>query len=67
MLYMKKFQEKREPFFWNIVSCELAEMNEKISDTDRKILRPLAYGFLSRAIQEVESENRSVSFRLCRL
>ena len=63
--YMKKFQEKREPFFWNILTCELAELHEKSSNTERRILRPLAYGFLSRAIREAESENQSVSSPFC--
>lgn len=65
MLYMKKFQDRREPFFWNILTCELAGTSDKSSDTDRKILRPLAYGFLSRAVQAVDQENQNVSFRLC--
>ena len=60
MLYMKKFPEKREPFFWNIVMCELAGTATTSSETDRKILRPLAFGFLSRAILEAESGDRSV-------
>lgn len=62
MMYMKKFPDKREPFFWNIITCELAGTAEDSSEMDRKILRPLAYGFLSRAILEVESGNQSVSF-----
>lgn len=49
MMYMKKFPEKREPFFWNIITCELAGNDPSASDMDRKVLRPLAFGFLSKA------------------
>lgn len=52
-MYMKKFPEKREPFFWNIVTCELAGSQESASETDKRVLRPLAHGFLSRAAAEV--------------
>jgi hypothetical protein len=62
MMYMKKFPEKREPFFWNIIACELAGTDKSCSDMDRKVMRPLAYGFLSRAAADVEKENQSVSF-----
>lgn len=52
-MYMKKFPKKREPFFWNIVTCELAGTDELSSELDQKILRPLAYGFLSKAAADV--------------
>ena len=52
-MYMKRFPEKREPFFWNIITCELAGTDENSSEMDRKVLRPLAYGFLSKAAADV--------------
>lgn len=66
-LYMKNFPEKREPFFWNILTYELGAIDATIPDKDRAILRPLAYRFLSRAIEKTESGNQGVSFRLCPL
>lgn len=62
MMYMKGFPEKRQPFFWYIVSCELAGLDRKSSDTDRKIIRPLAYRFLSRAVANSEMEYSAVGF-----
>lgn len=56
MMYMKKFPSKREPFFWNIITCELAGTHPSSSDIDRKILRPLAYGFLSKASADVVAD-----------
>lgn len=56
MLYMKNFPEKREPFFWNIICCELAGSDQSSSELDRKILRPLALGFLSKAAVEVATK-----------
>lgn len=53
MMYMKRFPEKREPFYWNILTCELAGTHQSSSEIDRKILRPLAYGFLSKALADV--------------
>jgi hypothetical protein len=67
MMYMKRFPEKREPFFWNVVSCELAGLDGKSSETDRKILRPLAYGFLSRVVADLEVKHPTVSFSYCLL
>lgn len=66
MLYMKNFPEKREPFFWNIICCELAGSDQSSSELDRKILRPLAFGFLSKAASEVGKKVRFDSFLLSR-
>lgn len=55
MLYMKNFPEKRVPFFWNIICCELAGSDPFSSELDRKILRPLAFGFLSKAAAEANT------------
>ena len=56
MMYMKKFPLSREPFFWNIITCELAGSHESATETDRTILRPLAYGFISKAAADVSAE-----------
>lgn len=61
MMYMKKFPSKREPFFWNIITCELAGTHPASSDIDRKILRPLAYGFLSKASADVVADKVIIS------
>lgn len=61
MMYMKKFPSKREPFFWNIITCELAGTHPSSSDIDRKILRPLAYGFLSKASADVVADKVNIS------
>ena len=65
MMYMRNFPEKRDPFFWNILACELAGSEIDSSDTGQKVLRPLAYRFLSRAILDAETASRSVGF--CRV
>lgn len=56
MMYMKRFPDKREPFFWNIITCELAGTDENSSEMDQKILRPLAYAFLSKAAADVPAK-----------
>lgn len=57
MMYMKKFPLSRDPFFWNIVTCELAGTHALATETDKTILRPLAYRFISKAAADVSEEN----------
>lgn len=56
MMYMKKFPLNREPFYWNIITCELAGTQESATETDQRILRPLAYRFISKAAADVSVE-----------
>lgn len=61
MMYMKKFPLNREPFFWNIITCELAGTHKSPTETDQKILRQLAYRFISKAAADVSAEKPASS------
>ncbi|MCJ1464356.1 hypothetical protein MMC07_002969 [Pseudocyphellaria aurata] len=61
MMYMKKFPLSREPFFWNIITCELARNHTCATETDRNVLGPLAYRFISKAAAEVSEEKPASS------
>lgn len=58
--YMKKFSQKSEPFFWNIIACALAGNDGCSSESDRKIMNGLAFGFLSKAAADVSTNNVSL-------
>lgn len=57
--YMKKFPQKSEPFFWNIIACALAGTDGYSSESDRKIMSGLAFGFLSKAAADASANNVS--------
>lgn len=53
MMYMKKFPSSRDPFFWNIITCELAGTHKSATETEQTVLRSLAYRFISKAATDV--------------
>ena len=49
MMYMKRFPYRREPYFWNIISCQIAGDDPNVSESEKAVFKQLAYAFLSKA------------------
>ena len=51
-MYQKNFPQKREPFFWAILSSHLAAEVPSATEGERNLYETLAYRFLSKAVSD---------------
>ena len=52
MVYQKNFPNKREPFFWAILSSHLAAETSNATESERTLYKTLAHRFLSKAVTD---------------